>query len=296
VATLEQTIAALAENMLDKVAPLGRMDVMKDLAEPLPVTVIASLLGVPQGDHARLKAWSDHLVGSSEQVAQGDVEARRQAQQELNDYVRDVIAEKRRRPGDDLVSGLLAAEIDGASLSEPELLGFTVLLLIAGHETTTNLIGNGFLTLLEHPEALDRLRRDPGMVASAVEEILRYRSPIQGMVRLVARDTTLAGSTLPAGERAVAWIGSGNRDAAVFPEPERFDIARRPNRHLAFGHGIHFCLGAPLARLEGRIVLDAMLRRLREPGLEPGQAPEFSPGFVHGPRHLRIRFRPETRR
>lgn len=296
VLALEATITDLTNELLDAAAPHGRMDVMTDLAEPLPVTVIASLLGIPLDDRERFKRWSDHLVGSSEEVAGGDLDARRRAQEELTDYFRAVIADKRRWPGDDLITALLAAAIDGVSLSEQDLLGFCVLLLIAGHETTTHLIGNGFLTLLEQPAALQRLQRQPELVPSAVEEVLRYRSPVQAMGRLAAVDTVLGGEQIRAGERVIAWLGSANRDEAVFPDPEHFDVARNPNRHLAFGHGVHFCLGAPLARLEGRIVMEALVRRLEAPQQESAGDAEFSLGFIHGLRHLPIRFAAVTAR
>jgi cytochrome P450 len=291
VAALEPSIRALAREMLDRLAPTGRMDVMADLARPLPVTVIAQLLGIAVEDRAQFQKWSDDLVGSSDAAAEGDPEVRRRAQQALADYFRAVVADKRRRPGDDLISALLAARIDGEALQERELLAFCTLLLIAGHETTTNLIGNGFLCLLQHPEAHARLRADPALAASAVEEVLRFSSPVQALVRRTVKPLRLGGASLPADATVVPWIGSANRDEAVFPEPERFLLTRSPNRHLAFGAGIHFCLGAPLARLEGRLVLQAMVERLRDPELDAQGPLRWSPGFLRGLRRLPVRFR-----
>jgi cytochrome P450 len=290
---LEPVTASLAADLLDRVVAAGRMEVMADLAGPLPVTVIAQLLGIPLDDREQFKRWSDDLIGSSDAAAAAtDFEVQRRAQESLADYFRGVIAEKRARPADDLISALIAAEVDGRVLTESELLGFCALLLVAGHETTTNLIGNGFLCLLEHPEQMERLRADPALMPSAVEEMLRYSSPVQAIVRRAAQDVTVGGRLLPAGAGVVPWLGAANRDEQAFPDPERFDVGRTPNRQLAFGYGTHFCLGAPLARLEGRIVLDAMLRRLGEPELDPETHLEWSPGFIRGLRRLPVRFRP----
>jgi cytochrome P450 len=183
----------------------------------------------------------------------------------MTEYFLAMIEQRRSRPGNDLISSLLAAEIEGQKLSVAELLGFCSLLLVAGNETTTNLIGNAVLSFTEAPETIERLAADPSLLPQAIEEVLRYRSPVQSMYRVTATDTTLGGLPIPAGSPVVAWIGSANRDERQFERPERFDIQRSPNRHLAFGQGIHFCLGAPLARLEARIALGAVLSRL--PGL-----------------------------
>ncbi len=295
VAALEPTIASLTEEMLDRVAGQGRMDVMADLAGPLPVTVIAQLLGVPLADRERFKRWSDDLVGSSDAAAGGDFEVRRQAQEALADYFRSVVAEKRRHPADDLISALLDAQVGGEALTEPELLGFCALLLVAGHETTTNLIGNGFLCLLQHPAEWVRLRGDPSLAASAIEEMLRYSSPVQAIVRRTVQEVRLADRVLPVGAPVVPWIGSANRDEAAFPDPERFDVGRTPNRQIAFGYGIHFCLGAPLARLEGQVVLRAMVQRLQDAELDEADALQWSPGFIRGLRRLPVRFQPAAR-
>ena len=177
-----------------------------------------------------------------------------------------MIEQRRRQPGHDLISALLAAEIDGQKLSVIELLGFCSLLLVAGNETTTNLIGNAVLCFTEAPGTAERLIAEPALLPQAIEEVLRYRSPVQSMYRISAVDTTLRGRTIPAGSPIVAWIGSANRDGEQFPHPDVFDVGRSPNRHLAFGQGIHFCLGAPLARLEARIALQAVLSAAARPG------------------------------
>jgi cytochrome P450 len=260
---LAPRITAVTHELLDRVAPAGAMDLVGDFAYPLPVIVIAQLLGIPPAERDRFKAWSDAVVtGASAGVGSAPPVTSGQAHREMAAYFVGLLEERRQRPQDDLISALLAAEIDGQSLSVPELLGFCVLLLIAGNETTTNLIGNAVLCFEEHPEVAEALRADPALLPGAIEEVLRYRSPVQSMWRSVARETSLAGHTLREGQRVVAWIGSANRDEAVFDAPDRFVAGRAPNRHLAFGAGVHFCLGAPLARLEARIALTALLERM----------------------------------
>jgi cytochrome P450 len=286
VAQLAPRIADIVRELVDAVAPHGRMDVVDDLAYPLPVTVIAELLGVPVEDRARFKRWSDAVVA----VGRG-ARAEADPHGEMEDYFRRTIALRRERPSDDLISALLAAQIDGEQLSELELLGFCTLLLVAGNETTTNLIGNAILCLDEHPDAQERLRASPDLLPAAIEEVLRYRSPVQAMFRTAAVDTRLGDQPVRAGDFVIAWIGSANRDEAQFPEPDRFDVERAPNRHLAFGQGIHFCLGAPLARLEAQIALGALLQRLGPLRRTPEVALEPLGGIVvFGVRHLPIEF------
>ena len=260
---LAPRISALAEEMLDVIAPTGTADLIEALAYPLPVIVIAELMGIPAEDRNRFKQWSDVIVSQTRTGAE-NVD-HRATNREMTEYFLAMIEQRRSRPGNDLISSLLAAEIEGQKLSVAELLGFCSLLLVAGNETTTNLIGNAVLSFTEAPETIGRLAADPSLLPQAIEEVLRYRSPVQSMYRVTATDTTLGGLPIPAGSPVVAWIGSANRDERQFERPERFDIQRSPNRHLAFGQGIHFCLGAPLARLEARIALGAVLSRL--PGL-----------------------------
>jgi cytochrome P450 len=287
VAKLADRITFIVNQQLDRVAPTGRMDVIEDLSYPLPVIVIAELLGIPQEDRARFKAWSDAIVGANVEVT-GDPMA------EMGAYFTDMIQKRRAEAKDDLISALLAAQIDGVHLTQLELLGFCILLLAAGNETITNLIGNAILCFDDHPEVMDQLRANPARMPGAIEEVLRYRSPVQLMYRRAVSDVTIGDQQIAAGQMVVATLGSANRDPSQFPNPDVFDMQRTPNQHMAFGHGVHFCLGAPLARLESKIALTIMLdrfqniRRDREIPLElTGSA------FVYGVKHLPIAF--ETR-
>jgi cytochrome P450 len=204
-----------------------------------------------------------------------------------------MIEQRRRRPGEDLISLLLAAEIDGQKLSVAELLGFCALLLVAGNETTTNLIGNAVLCFTEAPGTLARLVAEPELLPTAIEEVLRYRSPVQSMYRIAAADTTLRDRQIPADAPLVAWIGSANRDAEHFPAADTFDVERSPNRHLAFGQGIHFCLGAPLARLEARIALEAVVSRLPGLAVAPeAQLERMDSTIVYGLKELPVCWQP----
>jgi cytochrome P450 len=256
---LAPRITAIVDELLDAALPAGRFDGIRDLGEPLPVIVIAELLGVPPQDRARFKRWSDAVVS----LAGGAEMSGFAAQREMATYFMGIIEQRRRQPGDDLISGLLQAEIGGERLSLPELLGFCALLLVAGNETTTNLIGNALHCFAERPDVWERLRAEPALVPQAIEEVIRFRSPVQAMYRVTTQPVELRGQRIPAGAGVVAYIGSANRDETRFAAPDRFDADRQPNRHLGFGYGIHYCLGAPLARLEGRIALTALLERAR---------------------------------
>jgi cytochrome P450 len=289
VTQLSGRITAIANDLLDRVIAAGRMDVIDDLAYPLPVIVIAEMLGIPQEDRKRFKIWSDAVVGAS--YPEGG-----NPQAEMSAYFLNMIEQRRYEAKDDLISALLNAPIDGQHLNQQELLGFCVLLLVAGNETTTNLIGNALLCFDEHPEVMEQLRAEPTLIPGAIEEVLRYRSPVQFMYRQAIADFTLEGHNIRAGQEVLAWIGSANRDERQFPNPDVFDIKRTPNRHIAFGHGIHFCIGAPLARLESKIVLTLMLELLQEikrvrsvPLQATGSA------VVYGVRHLPITFEPSGR-
>jgi len=292
VADLEPRIAAITNDLLDRVAASGRMDVVDDLAYPLPVIVIVELLGIPTGDRARFKEWSDAIVSGASSAAM----AGRDPQAEMSAYFLRLVAERRRDPRADLISALLAAQVDGQHLTELELLGFCVLLLVAGNETTTNLIANAIRCFDDNPEALRQLYARPELLPNAIEEVLRYSSPVRCMFRTTAAEARLGAHTIGAGQYVVAWIASANHDPEQFADPDRFDIARSPNRHIAFGQGVHFCLGAPLARLEARIALTAMLARLRD--IARDRATPLVPltgTVVAGVRHLPITFTPETR-
>lgn len=269
VARLAPRITTIIGELLDQVIPTatgdGRMDFIEDFAYPLPVIVIAELLGIPAAERAQFKRWSDAIVSapSSNPAAPDSQLNFMDAQREMALYFSRLMAERRTEPRDDLISHLITAEIDGQRLTEIELIGFCVLLLVAGNETTTNLLGNAILCFDEQPGAYERLRAQPNLIPSAIEEVLRYRSPVQSMFRTATGETDLGGIRTRAGQPVVAWIGSANRDEAQFPNAHVFDIERTPNRHLAFGHGIHFCLGAPLARLEAKLALEALTGRFR---------------------------------
>jgi pimeloyl-[acyl-carrier protein] synthase len=269
---LRPRVEELVAGLLDRAAGAGAMDVVEELAYPLPVTVICELFGVPQADRDRFRAWSRGLVHLLDPLVAADaLERALQARQALRGYLGGLIAERRAHPAGDLLSALIAAEDQGHQLSEAELVSMCVLLLVAGHETTVNLIANGMLALLRHPEARARLQTDAALARSAVEELLRYDSPVQFTSRHALEDLDVGGRRVRAGETVVAVLGAANRDPAQFPDPDRLDLARAPNRHLAFGGGIHFCLGAPLARMEAAVAIPAMLARL--PGLELGPGP-----------------------
>src|SRR5256712_13515066 len=223
------------------------------------------MVGLPAGDRERFGQWSHDIARSLDAIAFPDpeiVERPNRAEDGLNDYFHELVAERRRAPRGDLLSALIAAEEAGARLSTEELFATGILLFIAGHETTVNLIGNGTLALLRHPDQMRRLREDPSLIASAVEELLRYDSPVQRTGRIVYEDVTIGGKTIPKGSLTVGLLGAAHREPAHPPDPDRLDIARGAMHHLAFGWGIHFCLGAPLARLEGQIAIGTLLRRL----------------------------------
>jgi cytochrome P450 len=275
---LRPRIQAIVDGILDRVEGAGGMEVIRDLAYPLPVTVISEMLGVPPGDHESIKQWSADIARSLDAIGlpldQDIVERGRVARRAIGEYFRALLPERRKHPRADLLSLLIAAEEQGDKLSEGELLSTCVLLYIAGHETTVNLIGNGLLALLRHPAELARLREDPALAASAVEELLRYDGPVQRTARIANAEAEIGGRTIDKGAMAVVAIGAANRDPAHFLEPDRLDLARADNRHIAFGFGIHFCLGAPLARLEGQIALGTLARRLPRLALAT-DAPEW---------------------
>jgi pimeloyl-[acyl-carrier protein] synthase len=264
VEALRPRIQTIVDGLLDTVKDKGGMDIMADLAYSLPITVIAELLGVPAQDRDRFKEWSDDLVGmidivpDPQRLSEGEMSV-----QKFFDYFRNLIAERRKNPQDDLIGALAAVEEQGTQLNEHELLANLVLLLAAGHETTTGLIGNARLALLSHPGEMAKLRNDPALIRDGVEELLRYDSPVQFFGRNVLEDVTIDGKVIRKGQTIFILLGAINRDPAQFPDPDRLDITRKENRHLAFGYGIHFCLGAPLARIEGQIVIRTLIQRMK---------------------------------
>jgi pimeloyl-[acyl-carrier protein] synthase len=277
---LRPHIRQIVSGLLDRAQAKGGMDVLADFAYPLAVTVISELLGVPERDHDSIKEWSTDIalglevIGSPFRAA--DVARGRTAQRALADYFRGLIPDRRKHRGSDLLSLLISAEERGDTLSEEELVGTCGILYMAGHETTVNLIGNGLLALLRHPAELQRLRDDPELIPKAVEELLRYDGPILRTSRVAHTDVEIDGRKIAKGAIVVLLLGAANRDPERFPDPDRLDVARTHNRHLAFGSGIHFCLGAPLARLEAHTAFDLLLARA--PGLALAtDKPEWRP-------------------
>jgi cytochrome P450 PksS len=263
-------IRALTDRLLDPVQGRGRLDLIRDFALPLPMIVIAEMLGVPAADRHAFHRWSKALLSAAHSTW-SLMNAVPNTVLFLR-YLRTFIARRRAEPQGDLVSALIQAEEAGDRLSADELVAMVLLLLVAGHETTVNLIGSGMLALLEHPDQMERLRRDPGLIKPAVEELLRFTSPVETATERYAReDVTIGGVTIPRGEMVYVAVASANRDGRHFPDPDVLDITREPNKHLSFGLGAHFCLGAPLARLEGELAINALLRRL--PGLRLTVAP-----------------------
>jgi cytochrome P450 len=275
---LRPRIQRIVDDLITRAEQAGSMDLIEEFAYPIPVNVICEMLGVPVEDHERFKGWSLDIARGLDSVLlppESDIPRRSgAARHALSDYFRGLIAERRAAPRGDLLSALIAAEEAGDTLSEDELLATCILLLIAGHETTVNLIGNGTLALLRHPAELRRLRENPGHIGSAVEELLRYDGPVQRTARIPSTDVTIGGRTIPKGAMVMPFIGAADRDPACFPHPDRLDLARADNRHIAFGLGIHFCLGAPLARVEGQIAIGTLVRRLPKLALDVDQ-PEY---------------------
>jgi len=291
---LRPRIQEIVDSLITRAEAVGSMDLIEELAYPLPVNVICEMLGVPVEDHERFKGWSlDIARGLDSILLPPESEVPRRsgaARHAMTDYFRGLVAERRASPRGDLLSALIAAEEAGDKLSEDELLATCILLLIAGHETTVNLIGNGTLALLRHPGELRRLRETPGLIASAVEELLRYDGPVQRTARIPSTDVTIGGRTIGKGEMVMPFIGAADRDPAQFADPDRLDLARADNRHIAFGWGMHFCLGAPLARVEGQIAIDALVRRLPKLELVTDE-PEYRQSLtLRGLKTLPVRF------
>jgi cytochrome P450 len=301
VANLEPRIRELSRELLDRTVERGEMDLAADYSVPLPMTVIAEMLGIPAADRPRFQRWSDVILNMSHTVpggaeAAGAAREFRAVTAEMDAYLTEVLGRRRAVPQDDLLTRLALAEVDGERLTQQDILGFFQLLLVGGQETTTNLINNALLCLVENPDQIARLREAPGLLPSAIEEVLRYRSPLQWMFRVTRRDAPVDGQVIPAGKVVLAMIGSANRDPRQFRDAGRFDIARDPNPHIAFGHGIHFCLGAPLSRLEARIALADLLERVKGFALATDEPWEPRRALhVHGPARLPIRFTPGRR-
>jgi cytochrome P450 len=281
-------IQAVVDRLVGRIAAAGGGDLVADLAEPLSVTVVADLLGVPEPDRPLLRPWSAQICGMYEvdpSEEAGRVASR--AASEFSDYLRVLSRERRARPADDLVSALTMVVDGGDQLTEDELIGTCVLLLNAGHEATVNATGIGWWQLFRHPDQLARLRREPGLLPRAVDELLRFDTPLQMFERWVLEDAEICGVPVPKGAELGLLFGSANRDPAVFDHPDRLDVAREPNPHLTFGAGTHYCIGAPLGRLELELSFATLLRRL--PTLAPAEEPRWKPTYVlRGLQALRV--------
>ena len=279
VAELEPRIRRVVQELLDDMEGRDRFDLISDFAFPLPVTVIAEMLGVPAQDIDRFRDWSNDIALTVEPTLD-DEQTRRMEEsfQELLDYFEDIIERRLKEPQDDMITALLNVEAEGDRLSRGELLATLTLLLVAGNETTRNFIGNGMLALLKHPDQLQRLRDNPDMLDSALDELLRYDSPVQMDQRMVYEDVDIQGHRIRAGQRVINAIGAANRDPEVFANPDKLDIGRREKSHLSFGRGIHYCLGSPLAMMEGRIAFSSLLDRF--PSMSLVAEPEFREQIV----------------
>jgi len=278
---IRSQMVEIAEGLLDGLPEPGKIDVVADFSIPFPIIVIAAMLGVPASDRERFKAWSTDIAGSLGGPFQPPdvIERSVRASNEIADYFRHQIASRRAEPHDDLLSALAAAEEEGDLLTEDELIATCILLLVAGNETTTNLIGSGMHTLLQNLDERRKLQANPALMPSAVEEMLRYEPAAQMTSRIANEGAELGGVRFEPGQVILPVLAAANRDPAHFPEPDRFNIERHPNRHLAFGQGIHYCLGAPLAVAEARIAFDALLRRMPEPQAA-FEAPDWGQSFI----------------
>ncbi|MEV5009859.1 MULTISPECIES: cytochrome P450 [unclassified Streptomyces] len=289
-------ITGITEELIETLRSRTRVDVVDDFAYPLPVTVICRLLGVPREDESVFREWSAAIIESVD-IRPGEDPGERQragiqARAQMGSYLVDLAEQRRGRPSDDMLSAFVNDPDPSGALTREELSATAVLLLVAGHETTVNLITNGVLTLLRHPDQLERLRREPGLLPGAVEELLRYEPPVHMLQRVPLTHIEVAGQTIPKGVPVVLVLASGNRDPRRFREPDRFDPAREDNQHLGFGSGIHICYGAPLARIEAQIALGALLPHLSTATLVEDPPPYRQSVVLRGPRHLPIELSP----
>jgi cholest-4-en-3-one 26-monooxygenase len=292
VARLEPRIRAAAKEIVDQVAKKGSAEFVTSIAAELPLQVIADLLGVPQEDRHKLFDWSNRLIGFDDPEFQTSFEDGKAAAAELWMYASSLAEQRRDHKGEDLVSVLINAEIEGERLTEMEFDSFFLLLTVAGNETTRNLISGGLLALIEHPEERARLIREPALIPSAVEEMLRWVTPVMYFRRTATKDTVLRGQKIREGDKVVMYYSSANRDEDVFAASETFDVSRTPNDHLAFGTGQHFCLGANLARLEIRLIFEELTRRLPDIALA-GPVRRLRSNFINGFKQIPIQFTPE---
>ena len=290
---MQEPIEQVVNALLDARKQQNQFDLVQDVAYPLPVTIICRLLGVPREDEPRFRGWSSALVRTLdpiESLSEAEVQQAEQSRTQMREYLKQLSATRRAHPQDDLFSGLVAGDDPDGRLSEPDLLATMQLLLIAGHETTVNLITNSMLTLLRHPEVFDRLRGNPDLAIPTVEEVLRYEPPVQFRTRTTLTDVPISGVTIPQGASVVLLLAAGSRDPARFFDPDRFWPERDDNEHLGFGGGDHYCVGAPLARREAVTALKALARRLDAPRLVIDPPPYRKNAALRGPEHLQIAF------
>jgi cytochrome P450 len=295
VGRLEPHVRAIVDGIIDRVAPLGACDFVTDVAAQLPLAVICDMMGVPQADWQRMFELTNQTLGADDpeyQTAEGNAEETSfRARMEMFQYFAGLVGQRRHERQEDLLSVLAGAEVDGERLTDEEILWFCFLLIVAGNETTRNATSGGMLALVEHPVQRAKLQADPSLLPGAIEEILRWTSPVMHMARVATRDVELGGQLIKANQKLVLWYPSANRDEAVFKDPDVFDIQRSPNDHLAFGIGEHFCLGAGLARLELRVMFEQLLRRL--PDLElAGPVERLRSNFIGGIKHIPVRYTP----
>jgi cytochrome P450 len=295
---LRPRVQEITDTLLDRITPRGRAELVGEFALPLPITVIGELLGVPAADRDRFRTWTDDMLDRPFD-ARTDLAGVVAAREQMHGYLRELVAAKRRHPSDDLLTDLIAATDEGEHLDEQELLAMTFLLLIAGYVTTVSLIGNGTLALLRAPDQLDRLRTDPSLVPQAVEELLRFDGPVNpGLSRFALEDLEIGGVRIRRGDVVLLATAAADRDPDRFPDPDRLDVGSADPGHLAFGHGIHYCLGAPLARLEGQVAFAALLERLPDLALATAEDELrwTGGGVLRGLRELPVTFTPTPAR
>jgi hypothetical protein len=292
---LRTVIQSVADELIDKAIANGQMNLLADFADPFPAIVTAKLLGVPAEDHKQLGAWVIDVaeVLGNFQHHPDRVTAIVQSLENLKNYVAARMVEQRASPNDGLISSLMSAEVDGQRLSDDEVIANTIITMIGGRETTTNLIASGFLTLLRNPESLEQLRDHPEIAGTAVEELLRFESPVQHTARIAPEDMELGGKTIKKGSRVVAVLAAANRDPNRFSDPDRLTLTRSENRHLAFGWAAHYCFGAPLARMEGQIGFKTLLSRLARPALMETSLEWRENAGLRGLARLNISFDPK---
>lgn len=293
---LRSDIHSIASQLIDQVIASGHLDLMKDFAHPLPAIVTSRLMGVPTEDHRQLSKWVVDIaeVHGNFQHHPDRLKEILQSLEDLRAYIATRMDELRKRPNSGLICSLMNAELEGQRLSDDEVIATTIVTIIGGHETTTNLIASGFLALLRNPSALEQLRSHPEIAGSAVEELLRFESPVQHTARIALADTELAGKKILKGAKMVAVLAAANRDPGRFADPDRLDLLRADNRHLAFGWGAHFCFGAPLTRMEGQIAFNTLLRRLSSPRLDDQKLEWRDNAGLRGLTSLKISFDPAT--